>query len=115
MEEAAPLNPRLQGAWAQLASPNHFGCRKRLNIALPTPPYPRPRRFSDPGAIVTAVPRSTSLTPGLATALANPHAAPQAGDGAAFSRSEVAERIRQSFDALVKASPIGVNMVRLLL
>jgi hypothetical protein len=40
---------------------------------------------------------------------------PHAAEASAFNRSEMAAQIRQSFDSLVKASPIGVPLVRLLL
>jgi hypothetical protein len=36
---------------------------------------------------------------------------PQAAEASAFNRSEMAAQIRQSFDNLVKASPIGVPLV----
>lgn len=42
---------------------------------------------------------------------ANLYSASQLTDVSAFTRSEVAEKIRRSFDALVKASPIGVPLV----
>jgi len=36
---------------------------------------------------------------------------PQAAEASVFNRSDMAAQIRQSFDNLVKASPIGVPLV----
>jgi hypothetical protein len=43
--------------------------------------------------------------------VAHPYAAASFADAVAFNRSEVAERIRRSFDAMVARSPIGVHLV----
>ncbi len=42
----------------------------------------------------------------------HPYAAASLADAAAFNRSEVAERIRRSFDAMVARSPIATHLVR---
>lgn len=44
--------------------------------------------------------------------VAQPYGGGRLAEVTAFNRSEVAQQIRQSFDALVKASPIGAPLVR---
>lgn len=53
-----------------------------------------------------------TLVPGDAQAPAPGAGATELVQTAAFNRSEAAQQIRQSFDALVKASPIGLSLVR---
>jgi hypothetical protein len=61
----------------------------------------KPCRFSDGiGANPTTVTAPVAVRP-----------SPQVAEASAFNRSEMAAQIRQSFDNLVKASPIGVPLV----
>lgn len=80
-------------------------------------PVPRPPsalqqpRLSGPRGDVPHSSSRRADTP-LALAPLVPAAAQPYADAAAFNRSEVAERIRRSFDAMVARSPIGDHFVR---
>jgi hypothetical protein len=67
---------------------------------------PRPSAYLPPNRHTPGGGASTHLP------VAHPFAAASFAQAAAFNRSEVAERIRRSFDAMVARSPIGGHLVR---
>lgn len=73
----------------------------------------QPRPASAPGVAALGRTAAFASPSPLALALpAHPYGAASLAEAAAFNRSEVAQRIRASFEAMVARSPIGGALVR---
>lgn len=86
--------------------------KHRLPAPVPTQPLPLHYRSPPQPIHPTPLNHSADRLPSAPAPLV-PHPYPVHGlpEGSNFTRSDVAQQIRRSFDALVKASPIGTPMV----
>jgi hypothetical protein len=89
-------------------------CAPEHSLPAPVPTQPLPLHYRSPPQPIHPTPLNHSadrLPSAPAPLVPQPYPVHGLPEGSNFTRSDVAQQIRRSFDALVKASPIGTPMV----